>query len=426
MLSSCIENGTKEAEQSVMDDAIKRLVNMKVFSTNKTVDEPEPWELIYKDLLLLILDENNKIEYRIYELFEDDNTDGIVEEDYYVSLSQGLKKIICFSNLDLENVVFDKIHNYKTGDFFTDYEDVVISLASSNDYDYKSGVPMSGMTLFTVKDEDNQQAEVELVRLLAKFKLNFINVSGHKIIIDTLTFHGINNNDIYLLMKSRNQVILPGNRVNGDDDCHKISLTDMEFDYKDTIKNLDLYLNESKAGDQEYLYMTLDDKYEDKNNDNSIEGYNPRKRFAFLNLKELRRNDYVLADVYLTNYKIDIFITACEYTSDENNSISLMLNRNNEALVYSGDEIFIQPLLYDIYENNYVYDAKPEFEILYDDNDSVLKSPFVFDEENNVYKAELNRESEGRIKVRVKTKILDATGTEREISYYFTILKIPY
>ena len=426
MLSSCIENGTKEAEQSVMDDAIKRLVNMKVFSTNKTVDEPEPWELIYKDLLLLILDENNKIEYRIYELFEDDNTDGIVEEDYYVSLSQGLKKIICFSNLDLGNVVFDKIHNYKTGDYFTDYEDVVISLASSNDYDYKSGVPMSGMTLFTVKDEDNQQAEVELVRLLAKFKLNFINVSGHKIIIDTLTFHGINNNDIYLLMKSRNQVVLPGNRVNGDDDCHKISLTDMEFDYKDTIKNLDLYLNESKAGDQEYLYMTLDDKYEDKNNDNSIEGYNPRKRFAFLNLKELRRNDYVLADVYLTNYKIDIFITACEYTSDENNSISLMLNRNNEALVYSGDEIFIQPLLYDIYENNYVYDAKPEFEILYDDNDSVLKSPFVFDEENNVYKAELNRESEGIIKVRVKTKILDATGTEREISYYFTILKIPY
>ena len=133
MLSSCIENGTKEAEQSVMDDTIKRLVNMKVFSTNKTVDEPEPWELIYKDLLLLILDENNKIEYRIYELFEDDNTDGIVEEDYYVSLSQGLKKIICFSNLDLGNVVFDKIHNYKTGDYFTDYEDVVISLASSND-----------------------------------------------------------------------------------------------------------------------------------------------------------------------------------------------------------------------------------------------------------------------------------------------------
>ena len=61
--------------------------------------------------MLLILDENNKIEYRIYELFEDDNTDGIVEEDYYVSLSQGLKKIICFSKLDLGKVVFFKIYN---------------------------------------------------------------------------------------------------------------------------------------------------------------------------------------------------------------------------------------------------------------------------------------------------------------------------
>ena len=183
---SCIHD-ISNTESDVIDINEQRNINLKIFSDSKVFDVPEKYELIYNDLLLIILDDKNCVEHHLYEKYSDGT--ALSHTDYNILLTLGSKKVLCFANLE-DTQTFNYLRNLKIGNVVNDYLDYKVIL--SNRADISTGMPMSGLSSIVVEDSDNQSFEIDLIRMLAKVEFNIINVSGHTINLNSLSFHGVN------------------------------------------------------------------------------------------------------------------------------------------------------------------------------------------------------------------------------------------
>ena len=399
---SCIHD-ISNTESDVIDINEQRNINLKIFSDSKVFDVPEKYELIYNDLLLIILDDKNCVEHHLYEKYSDGT--ALSHTDYNILLTLGSKKVLCFANLE-DTQTFNYLRNLKIGNVVNDYLDYKVIL--SNRADISTGMPMSGLSSIVVEDSDNQSFEIDLIRMLAKVEFNIINVSGHKINLNSLSFHGVNNNDIYLFAKSNSNVVLPSVQTDKMTDKYIYPFNNVQLENTDALYQHYFYLNETVIEKPQYLFVSMDDIYTEFSDNNYPHVADFRKRFSFLDINMLKRNDYLKADIFLTNYKIDLIITVCNNNDQSGADINLVVNQDNEVIVNTGDIIYINPYIYDIYKRNYVSEDF-EFKIKYEDTDSLLKYDFTYNEKTKTFTSEFFTEKEGELDITFYTTIIDAT-----------------
>lgn len=168
--------------------------------------------------------------------------------------------------------------------------------------EFTDGIPMSNKQTISIT-KDTREVDLEVVRMVAKVRLQFYNESGHE-----LTINSVGLSDI--TPDGANYLLLP-NFV-GDSVGTNLAASATKSDYTWTLPQpvtiadqneepgvVTFYVNESEASAPRYFVLTV-------NTDETIS-----RRFAMLNWNSISRNDYLVIPVIkLTDYYIDCDVEA--------------------------------------------------------------------------------------------------------------------
>ena len=250
------------------------------------------------------------------------------EDDFFVNIpasEQGIPTTFySFANIQPSEVGLD---NLQSGDAFpADFDaktyrvDGNLGLFADHMTDliprFKNGIPMSNKQTVNIT-EDTQYINLEVIRMLAKVKLQVQNVTGHTIKLVGLTLSDVTPNSSELLGESNNLKLLPGKSDEADKQVIETNLNTAEkqvmsltamhdnngYGYNiapGESQDICFYMNESEAT-EENKYFVLQLQTED--NDNTATKVN--RRLAMLDWRKICRNDYRIIPIQLSDYSIE-------------------------------------------------------------------------------------------------------------------------
>ncbi len=382
-------------------------------------DSPNLKELIYSNLGILIINDQNKIENRIFINYKDSVQRGISEAEFVMTLTGGKKIAYVLANINESSEYYDIISNAEIGSLAN--IDLDKSIFLPNIYDIEDGLPMSGFSLFEVTTGKYQRLEIELIRLLSKINLRFFNYIGLPITLEKINLFEITNHDIFLFPKSLFTNIFPANQT-------EISPVIIDFNKMlDKSEEIDttFYINESTAkGISKRLSLKTFIKY-----DETLERPYLNSRYSLFNFGELKRNDFLSADIIFVDYKIRIDIESVIINNssendlpknrmfyDENNTLEL----NNQ---YASEGLYIYPRLIKLSTDESM--SNKDYVVELEDNSGVFKTQLL-KSENNSYYVEINSDKNGVAKIKFTIAVKDDIQAERYLEYELFINKQKY
>lgn len=171
---------------------------------------------------------------------------------------------------------------------------------------FNQGIPMSGKQTFELTEE-TKSVQLEVIRMVAKVKLQIANTTGHDITIKGLSLSDVtpNEEDNLKLFPAR----LDDSKVN----TPTLNTSNKEMLHltpKNTIgyvvssgenQTICFYMNESEAT-AENKYFVLQLQTEDGT---STESTKTNRRYAMLDWQQINRNDYRIIPIKLDDYAIE-------------------------------------------------------------------------------------------------------------------------
>lgn len=168
------------------------------------------------------------------------------------------------------------------------------------------GIPMSNKQIVNIT-EDTRHVQLEVIRMLAKVRVEIANVTDHAIVVKGITLSDVTPNEagnLYLfsshletdkvsaptLNTAQKEVLrlAPNNGIG-----YTVSAGDKQ--------NLCFYVNESEAtAENKYFVLQLQTDDESSADDTGV-----NRRFAMLDWRQINRNDYRVIPVKLEDYAID-------------------------------------------------------------------------------------------------------------------------
>lgn len=178
---------------------------------------------------------------------------------------------------------------------------------SFNGFDKQKNIPMSGVRIIRVNAQVNQTYSIEVVRMLAKLRFDFTNVSGRKITVNSIAMKPVADGAQYLFPNYDNTLswdfqnseapTLPGATVH---DTYTLSGLNLDVATGGTtVVSHTTYLHESLAtGNHPTGLFHLDFNI-------TRDGGNAEDLYALtLAMSHITRNDYIVIPVTFTDWDI--------------------------------------------------------------------------------------------------------------------------
>lgn len=236
------------------------------------------------------------------------------QDEVFVDILKGSTTFYSFANLQPSDV---GLENLKAGDtlpsdlesrnlrvdgntanFGTSMSDVVEH--------FNQGIPMSGKQTFDLT-EDTESVQLEVIRMVAKVKLQITNTTDHDITIKGLSLSDVTPNEVdNLKLFSAN---LDDSKVNAPT-LNTSSKEMLHLTPENTTgyvvssgenQTICFYMNESEAT-AENKYFVLQLQTEDGT---STESTKTNRRYAMLDWRQINRNDYRIIPIKLDDYAIE-------------------------------------------------------------------------------------------------------------------------
>jgi hypothetical protein len=254
-------------------------------------------ELMRSIDLYIVNNTDNKIEKIINLSFT-----GMTEEHKLtLKLTKGLKTVYGFANLTNSqknaiglssliegNTLLPATMSSATCNLSNDYQ--IITTPGSEQY-----IPMSNMAGFTVTNTSGQTFNFELIRMLSKIKITFVNESGYTMAFKEYSLSPFTKSAIYALPK--NNLGAPVFSGTATSEAFTKTLTSVNLINNSSIE-YSMYLNETQVPDDGFFKLNVTTQ-----KDGSVTNV---YRMSLTNLNYINRNDYLPLTVILSDYKLEL------------------------------------------------------------------------------------------------------------------------
>lgn len=256
-------------------------------------------ELMHTIDLYIVNNSDNKIEKIISLTFS-----SLTEEHKLTSkLTKGAKTVYGFANLTSSQKASLGLNTPVEGDELKPETMSAKTCILSNDYQIittpgsEQYLPMSSTATFTVTNTSGQTFSLELIRMLCKIKLTFVNETGYTIALKEFVLGPFTNTAVYALpTDTLGAPVFPGTATR---DAFTKTLTPVNL-INNSSAEYSMYFNETAVPDNGFLKLNVTTQKEGSASD--------VYRMSLTNLNYLNRNDYLPLTVILSDYKLDLFV----------------------------------------------------------------------------------------------------------------------